>query len=140
MSQDKNRKIKILFACLDWRLHPQIEEYFVNNGAGCDACVTAGSIKGLIDEATRDFFLEQISISLKLHDCQGAILTMHIDCGAYGGSAAFASLDGEMKACRDQLALARGIINSKFPELPVESYIIGIERLENNWVIKPQQI
>ena len=89
MSMDPNKKVKLVFTCLDWRLHPQIEEFFVKDGEGCDCCVTAGSVKGFIDEATREFFLEQVSISLKLHNCQAVILTMHMDCGAYGGSSVF---------------------------------------------------
>jgi len=50
-----NKKTKLLFACLDWRLHPQIEEYFAKNNK-CDCCITAGSIKGLIEENSRQFF------------------------------------------------------------------------------------
>lgn len=140
MSSDPNKKVKLLFSCLDWRLHPQDVNYFLDGADGCDLCVTAGSVKGLIDPATRDYFLEQIAISKKLHNCQAVVLTMHMDCGAYGGSAAFAGADAETANCKDQLARAEKIVSDRFPELVIETYIIGLSRSENAWNIIPQKI
>ena len=94
--------MKIVFACLDWRLHPAIENYFAQNGMGCDMCVTAGSVKALIDPATQAFLVEQVAISKKLHNCQAAILTIHVDCGAYGGSKAY-----EYVICFDSFCIER---------------------------------
>ena len=103
-------------------------------------CVTAGSIKALIDPATQAFLVEQAAISKKLHNCQAAILTIHADCGAYGGSKAYENIDKEITACKEQLRLAKEVINKNFPGLAIESYIIGMERVDNNWQIKPQAI
>ena len=140
MSSDPNKVVKILFACLDWRLHPAIENYFTQSGMGCDMCVTAGSVKALIDPVTQAFLVEQIAISKKLHNCQAAILTMHVDCGAYGGSKAYESMDKEIDACKEQLMLAKKVIGKIFPELPIEVYIIGLEHDGAGWQIKPQEI
>jgi len=140
MSSDSNKIVKVLFACIDWRLHPQLENYFIVNGLGCDLCVTAGSVKGLIDPATQKYLIEQISISKKLHNCQAVILTMHLDCGAYGGSAAFADAAAENANCASQLSQAKKIVESNFPGLQVESYIIGLEHGQNGWDIKPSQV
>ena len=54
-----NKNVKLLFACLDWRLHPQLENYFIQSQDGCDLCITAGSIKGLVNPVTRDYFLAE---------------------------------------------------------------------------------
>ena len=140
MSSDPNKTVKILFACIDWRLHPQLENYFIANGLGCDLCVTAGSVKGLIDPVTQGYLIEQINISKKLHNCQAAILTMHLDCGAYGGSKAFNGNEEEIANCTGQLKLAKEIVENNFPGLPVEAYIIGLERGQNGWGIKPNRI
>lgn len=139
MSFDPNIKVKVVFACLDWRLHPQIEQFFAANG-GADMCVTAGSIKDLIDPQTQSLFLKQIEISKKLHHCQGVILTMHMDCGAYGGSAAFGGSDAEIAAYKDQLVKAKEIVATQFPELPVEAWIIGLNHKDSGWQINPERI
>jgi len=133
-----NKKTKLLFACLDWRLHPQIEEYFAKNNK-CDCCITAGSIKGLIEENSRQFFLDQIAVSKKLHACQAVILTAHLDCGAYGGSAVFGNIKSEIAFHQEQLQKAGAIIRKNFPELIIENYIIQLEKHRNNWLIKPQK-
>jgi hypothetical protein len=140
MSSDPNKKVKLLFACLDWRLHSAIENYFLGSADGCDLCVTAGSVKGLIDPFTQKYFLEQIDISKKLHNCQAVILTMHMDCGAYGGSRAFPGEAAETANCQDQLNQAKTIVERNFPDLLVETYIIGLRRNEDGWDIQPQEV
>jgi hypothetical protein len=140
MSSDPNKIVKVVFACLDWRLHPAIEEYFTKDGTGCDMCVTAGSIKGLLEEASQKYLLEQVNISKSLHNCRGAILTIHIDCGAYGGSKAFPNAEKEMIACKNQLELAKSVVEKNFPGLPVEAYVIGLEHVNGAWNILPQKI
>ena len=140
MSFDPNKKVNLLFACLDWRLHPQIEEYFTKNNQGADLCVTAGSIKGLIDPQTQNYFLAQIEISKKLHNCQAIILTMHLDCGAYGGASAFENKDLEVANAKNELAKARAIVLQKFPELNIQTFIIGLEKTDCEWNIMPQVV
>jgi hypothetical protein len=140
MSSDPNKTVKVVFACLDWRLHPAIENYFTQDGTGCDMCITAGSLKDMIDPQTQALFVKQVEISKELHNCRAVILTMHLDCGAYGGSKAFADAASEMAACRQQLELGKAVIEKNFPGLPVESYIIGLEHANGAWNILPQKI
>jgi len=125
---------------MDWRLHPQIEDFFAKPGTGCDMCVTAGSVKDLIAQETQQLFLKQIEISRRLHDCQAVVLTMHMDCGAYGGAAAFADRNAEIANCKEQLDLAKKIVEQANPGLPVETYIIGLERSPEGWNIEPQLV
>jgi len=140
MSGDPDKKVLLLFDCLDWRLHPQLENYFKERSGDCDLCVTAGSIKGLIDIETRDFFLGQIEVSKKLHHCAGVILTMHMDCGAFGGSAAFGDRASELAHHKEQLAQAREIIRQAYPEMKVDSFIIDLKRDGNGWLAVPEAV
>jgi hypothetical protein len=140
MSLDPNKKIKVIFACLDWRLHPQIENFFTSEGDGCDMCVTAGSVKALVDPQTQNFMLQQIEISKNLHNCQTVVLTMHIDCGAYGGSKAFHGNDDERSACLAELTKAKTIVRKKFFELRVETYLIGLDHTISGWNIGAEKV
>jgi hypothetical protein len=140
MSIDLNKTVKVAFTCLDWRLHPQVEEYFSQNGQGCDLCVTAGSIKDLIEPQTQNFFLKQIEISKKLHNCAGVVLTMHLDCGAYCGAAAFENKAAEIANAKNELKKAKDIVMARFSGLPIETYIIDLEKSGAEWKISPEKI
>ena len=140
MSANPNKKIYVLFTCLDWRLHPKIEQYFTRNGDGCDCCVTAGSIQGLLDDATQNLFLKQIEISKNLHHCAGVILTMHLDCGAYGGSKNFVTEAAETAHHAAELERATTVISGRSPGLAVERYIVGLRRDGAGWAIEPKRI
>lgn len=140
MSIDPNKKVKVIFGCLDWRLHPHLENFFAADDTGCDMCVTAGSVKSLVDPLTRDFMLSQIEVSKNLHNCQAVILTMHIDCGAYGGSKAYNGAEDERSACMAELRKAKEIVRTKFLDLNVDTYLIGLERSVNGWSIKPEKV
>ena len=140
MSSDPNKKIKVVFACLDWRLHPQIENQFSGEGDGCDMCVTAGSVKSLIDPATQGFMINQIEISKNLHNCQEVVLTMHMDCGAYGGSKSFKDEHDERSACLAELVKAKAIVRQKFFDLHVKTYLIKLDRTINGWGITAEEV
>lgn len=140
MSFDPNKTAKLLFSCLDWRLHPAIDNYFAKENIACDMCVTAGSLKGLLDPQTQDFFLKQIETSKNLHHCQEIVLTMHIDCGAYGGSAAFANAEEEITCYKNELKRAKQTISGKFPEIKISTWIVDLKNRENNWQIVPKSM
>ncbi len=140
MSADPNKKIKVIFGCLDWRLHPHLENFFAGEDIGCDLCVTAGSVKALIEPETQQFMLNQIEISKNLHNCETVVLTMHIDCGAYGGSKAYGGSEDERSACMAELRKAKEIVRKKFLDLSVDTYLIGLERSVNGWSIKPEKV
>ena len=80
------------------------------------------------DEAGRRFVLEQIRISMRLHQTETVILMLHSDCGAYGGLAAF---DGdaarEAEHHRQELERAAQLVKSEIPELTVKTYFVDFE-------------
>src|SRR5215467_661399 len=57
-------------------------------------------------ESDRDFLIEQIRLSMRLHDTKSVILMLHSDCGAYGGLAAFEN-DSDTEAQHHCLELQR---------------------------------
>ena len=89
-----------------------------------DLCVSAGSLKDLIAENTKDYFLRQIECSRKLHNSQTVILTMHQDCGAYGGTANFEDAEDEFRHYQKVMDEAEKIVLQKFPKANVVKYFI----------------
>jgi hypothetical protein len=80
------------------------------------------------DEAARQFVLEQIRISMRLHETQSVILMLHSDCGAYGGLATFAG-DADKEArnhCAD-LERAAAYLKEQIPGLEVKTYFVNFE-------------
>jgi hypothetical protein len=79
-------------------------------------------------ERDRQFVLEQIRISMRLHETRTVILMLHSDCGAYGGLAAFGG-DAEKEAHNHQADLrnAAAYLTSQIPELTVKTYFVNFE-------------
>ncbi len=79
-------------------------------------------------ERDRDFVLEQIRISMRLHQTKSVILMLHSDCGAYGGLAAFDN-NREKEAQHHCLELQRAAsyLLSQVPELTVQPVFVDFE-------------
>jgi len=79
-------------------------------------------------ETEREFVLEQIRKSMRLHGTNRVILMLHTDCGAYGGLAAFG---GDPRAEAEQLvreiALAAATLRTAIPGIRVEGYFVDFE-------------
>jgi hypothetical protein len=76
----------------------------------------------------RDFVLEQIRISMRLHDTRRVILMVHSDCGAYGGLAAFNNdAEAERLHHRDELRLAATHLARAIPEVQIDPYFVDFE-------------
>ena len=67
-----------------------------------------------------------------MHHPHKLILTNHTDCGAYGGSEKFRSIEEEIKFHKSELVKAEEIIKDKFPNLPVtaELFTLNGEKVE----------
>lgn len=79
-------------------------------------------------EHERNFVLEQIRISMRLHETKSVILMLHSDCGAYGGSAAFGN-NREKEAQHHCLELQRATsyLLSQIPELKVRPVFVDFD-------------
>jgi hypothetical protein len=97
-----------------------------------DPIKVAGGAKGLASPETehdRDFLLEQIRKSIRLHDTTRVILMVHSDCGAYGGLAQGFGGDAQKEAeyHERELQLAARIVLRAIPNLQVETYFVDFE-------------
>ena len=96
-----------------------------------DPIKIAGGAKSLASpaqESDRQFVVDQIRTSIKLHGTKRAILMLHSDCGAYGGLDAFqGDTMAEFRNHRDELHRAAAYLKSAIPEINVEVYFVNFE-------------
>jgi len=79
-------------------------------------------------ESEREFVLNQIRISMRLHETKTVILMLHSDCGAYGGLAAFDNdREREAENHRQELNRAAALVKAEIPELELKAYFVDFE-------------
>ena len=123
-------KLSIVVSCIDYRFWPQALPLLQQKYGDFDLIEVAGSCKNLtspLEAEDKTTLLENIGISIKLHDPHQIILTNHIDCGAYGGSANFSSHIAEVAFQTNELAKAKAIIEEEFPQLVVVTELLLME-------------
>ena len=128
----------ILFSCIDWRLHPGLEGYFVKKHGYYDLVCSAGSIKGFCHKNSQAHFFKQIAISQRLHHSKTIILTMHRDCGAWEGLANFRT--AELRHHRRILKKVEKIILQRFPKAKILKYFIEMKEKSGKWICSPKKI
>src|SRR5262249_45807490 len=119
-------------SCFDERIRQTVNKFLKRRGIlRPDMIVVAGGAKTLAspgNDFERDFILEQLRISIVLHNTRRVILLSHSDCGAYGGLAVF---DGdrvrEQAYHRTELERARDLVRARFPEIPVQGLFVNFE-------------
>jgi hypothetical protein len=96
-----------------------------------DPILVAGGAKCLAGddlEADRQFVLEQIRKSMRLHETSSVLLMLHSDCGAYGGLAAFENdTSREAENHRNDLHRAVQFLQAAIPELTVRGFFVDFE-------------
>lgn len=68
--------------------------------------------------------IRTIDLSCRLHRPQQAILTVHRDCGAIGGSGAFPGPQAEISALETSLSVAAETVADHFPMLDIRSVLL----------------
>ena len=124
------KKTSLVLSCIDYRFWPQALPLLQKKYGDFDLIEIAGSSKNLtspLEEEDRTALLENIGISIKLHNPHKIILTNHMDCGAYGGSKSFKSEEDEITFHRDELEIAKEIVQNKFPHLPVTTELLTLK-------------
>ena len=96
-----------------------------------DPIKIAGGAKSLaspVQESDRQFVLDQIRTSMRLHGTKLVILKLHSDCGAYGGLESF---NGDARAEAEhheaELRRAAECLNGAIPELEVRAYYVDFD-------------
>jgi carbonic anhydrase-like protein len=119
--------------CFDNRFNLGFTKFLKRIGvANADPIKVAGGAKCLASpelERDREFVLEQIRKSIRLHGTTLAILMLHSDCGAYGGLAGGFGGDARLEAERQEkeLQLAAANLVREIPGIDVQAYFVDFE-------------
>jgi hypothetical protein len=121
-----------VLCCFDQRIRLAVHKFLQRQGiARPDMIVVAGGAKTLAsprNDFERDFILEQIRMSIRLHRTQRMFLMSHSDCATYGGLAAF---DGdqsrEAQHHQQELERAAELVKANFPELTVSCFFVNFD-------------
>lgn len=114
--------------CIDYRFWPHVLPILEKKYGDFDLIEVAGGAKGLAspkNSAERTVLLSNIKTSIMLHHTTTIVLINHRDCGAYGGSKKFESLDSEINYHSRELGKARDYVRKHFPGHKVETIFIS---------------
>jgi hypothetical protein len=97
-----------------------------------DPIKIAGGAKSLASpaqESDREFVLNQIRTSIRLHDTRRVVLMLHSDCGAYGGLDVGFGGDpiAERAHHKKEILLAKANLSAAIPDILVEGYFVDFE-------------
>ena len=123
----------LVLSCIDFRFQKMIEDFIekdLNYIQSYDRVAVAGAIKQLVHPAKpeyKEYLLQQINISVSLHDPHTIILINHEDCGAYGSDNDRSTHEKDLQ---DAYILLKGI----YKEREIKLYMATFKGLES---VKP---
>ncbi len=119
--------------CFDNRFELGFRKFLKRIGVmNSDPIKIAGGAKVLVSpdhESDREFVLEQIRKSVRLHGTRRVILMLHSDCGAYGGLARGFDGDAAAEAAHHErdLQIAAANLKAAIPEVRVQGYFVDFD-------------
>jgi carbonic anhydrase len=119
--------------CFDNRFELAFRKFLKRIGViNSDPIKIAGGAKCLTSpdhESDREFVLEQIRKSIRLHGTKRVILMLHSDCGAYGGLAGGFGGDAcaEAENHRRDLLTAAANLSAAIPGIEIQAYFVNFE-------------
>jgi hypothetical protein len=119
--------------CFDNRFQHGLTKYLKRIGVvNSDPIKIAGGAKSLASpeqEADRQFLLEQVRKSIRLHGTTLVIMMLHSDCGAYGGLAdGFAGdAPAEARHHEEELRRAADFLRKAIPGIAIQAYFVDFE-------------
>ena len=130
MLLDEHTCDAMVLHCIDFRFWRALH-HFVETKLGIydfDLLSLPGGAKNF-DDPTEDFMFEAAELSAvnakRLHHIKKFVLTNHIDCGAYGGSAKHATREDEIAFHTAELKKAAKVLRKKFPTLEVIAVFVS---------------
>ena len=132
--------------CFDNRFDLGFRKFLKRIGVtNSDPIKIAGGAKSLASpglETDREFVLDQIRTSMKLHGTKRVILMVHSDCGAYGGLAGGFAGDKKAEAQHHEQELDRAAANlvKAIPGLEVQGYFVDFEGIWDAEIVTPERI
>jgi len=119
--------------CFDNRFHLGFTKFLKKLGMQhLDRIKIAGGAKPLASperESEREFVIDQIQKSIRLHATKLVILMVHSDCGAYGGLAGKFGNDVQLEARHHEreLKTAARCVYERVPGVAVQAYFVDFE-------------
>ena len=122
----------VVLCCFDERLRGAVQKFLRRRGIPPpDMIVVAGGPKTLAsprNHLERDFVLEQIRLSIKLHSASLVLLISHSDCATYGGLAAFnGEAQREMEHHEHEIRRAAAVVRASFPAVMVDGFFVSFD-------------
>ena len=121
-----------VLCCFDHRIGTAVHKFLKKQAiARADMIVVAGGAKTLAsprNDFERDFILEQVRMSIRLHQTKRVLVMSHSDCATYGGLAHFkGDRQAEADHYRSELLRAGELLTSNFPGISVEPYFVKFD-------------
>lgn len=117
--------------CMDFRLGSAIRDELQARGMlnDCDIVAIAGAGKTIVSKEPASWHeaaMTHIDLSKKLHGINKLVIMNHTDCGAYGGRAAFDSIDAEHDQHVADMRRAAEVVKGSHADLEVELVLVNI--------------
>ncbi len=121
-----------VLCCFDHRIGTVVREFLKKQGIERpDMIIVAGGAKTLAsprNDFEQDFILEQVRMSIRLHQTKRVIVMSHSDCATYGGLAHFkGDTEAEANHHRGELLRARELLTTTFTKISVEPYFVKFD-------------
>ena len=123
-----------VLCCFDHRISTAVRKFLKKQGIERpDMIVVAGGAKTLAsprNDFEQDFILEQVGMSVRLHQTRRVLVMSHSDCATYGGLAHFrGDRAAESAHHRSELLRAADLLTTTFPDISVEPYFVKFDGL-----------
>jgi len=127
-----------VLCCFDHRIGTVVRKFLKKQGIDrADMIVVAGGAKTLAsprNDFEQHFILEQVRMSIRLHQTKRVMVMSHSDCATYGGLAAFkGDHQAEADHHRTELLRAGDLLTANFPSISVEPYFVKFDGI---WEVK----
>src|SRR5271156_1886509 len=121
-----------VLCCFDHRISKAIRKFLKKQGIEhADMIIVAGGAKTLAsprNDFEQDFILEQVRMSIRLHQTGRVMVMSHSDCATYGGLAHFnGDRDAEAEHHRAELLRAKDLLAATFANISVEPYFVKFD-------------
>jgi carbonic anhydrase len=121
-----------VLCCFDHRISRAVRKFLKKQGIeNPDMIVVAGGAKTLAsprNDFEQDFILEQVRMSIRLHQAKRVFVMSHSDCATYGGLAHFkGDRTAEAEHHRAELLRAAELVTTNFPGVSAEPYFVKFD-------------
>jgi hypothetical protein len=127
-----------VLCCFDHRIGTVVRKFLKKQAIErVDMIVVAGGAKTLAsprNDFEQDFILEQVRMSIRLHQTKRVMVMSHSDCATYGGLAHFkGDQSAEAEHHHSELLRAGELLTLNFPGISVEPYFVKFDGI---WEVK----